>query len=102
MGRKEALDLAYDNLCHAFISYAHDNGIDDNEKKRILALFSEVYGDKKAEIFLSEKLTPYIEYFNDAFATALNMADKKVHPKQKNGFEILYLKHLMKEEEVYG
>lgn len=101
MSRKKVLDLAYDNLRHAFISYAHDNCLDDNEKKRILALFSEVYADKKAEFFLSEKLTPYIEYFNDAFATALNMTDREVLPKQKRGLEVLYLKHLMKEEEVY-
>ena len=56
MSRKKVLDLAYDNLRHAFISYAHDNCLDDNEKKRILALFSEVYADKKAEFFFVGKI----------------------------------------------
>ncbi|MCH3993808.1 MAG: hypothetical protein LKE54_01895 [Prevotella sp.] len=101
MSRKEVLDLAYKNLCHVFISYAHDNGIDDKEKKRILDLFSEAYTNKKAEIFLSERLIPYTKYLNDAFATAFSMADRKAHPNQTKGLEVLYLKHLRKEEEVY-
>lgn len=73
------LGIAYENVCSAFINFANDNGIDDNEKKRIQDLFSDVYNEKKAEIFLGNKLNECSNWFGAAFTSAIAWLSIK-HP----------------------
>ena len=99
MSNERVLDMAYSNLCHVFMSYAHDNDINEKERDRILKLFSEAYMDKKAKMFLSERLMPHFQSMYDDLCFALNY--NKKDKKNRDSVEIMYLDHLKKEEEVY-